>query len=48
MKELTIIEISETLVRITCEGGRVRDIRTRKTYSEVETEKEEIKFYEGV
>lgn len=44
-KKLTIVEISDTLVRITCEGGRVYDIRTRKSYSEVETEKDNIRFY---
>lgn len=48
MKELTIVEISETLVRITCEGGRVRDKRTGRIYSEIETIKENIRFYEGV
>lgn len=48
MKELTIVEISETLVRITCKGGRVRDIRNGHTYSEVETDKENVRYYEGV
>lgn len=48
MKELTIVEISETLVRITCEGGRVRDRRTGRVYSEVEALKDTIRHYEGV
>lgn len=48
MKELTIVEISETLVRITCKGGKVLDTRTQRAYSEVETHKDNIKFYKAI
>lgn len=47
-KELTIIELTATLVRITCKGGRVRDTRNGREYSEVEDLKENVAYYEGV
>lgn len=48
MKELTIVKISDTLVRLTCEGGRVCDTRTMKMFSEVECLKDEIRYFKAV
>lgn len=48
MKELTIINLTDTLVRIICKGGKVCDSRTMREYSEVETLRDEIKYYYGI
>lgn len=45
MKELTIIEISPLLCKLTCEGGRVLDTRNNISFKEVVCKKEEIKYY---
>lgn len=47
MRQLTIVAISDSHSRLTCEGGMVRNKRNGGIYSEVVCRNEDINDYES-